>query len=266
MRRPVSVVLALIATLPLARPRPAQAEAAEMRYEVYWGGFHSADVALTSDGERGAYHARLGVTTTGAARLLSDMHFQAEAWGHPAGRGVLTPDRFSADTTSTRADTRLALQFDHGHAPARITLDETHRLTPDDDPPPPRPPVPPELRVGTIDPLSALVELGRLATAAAAGIGPASFVLAVYDGRQRYDANVWVTGLDRINIGGQNLTGIAVQILFRPLAGFRDSSRDMWENATFTALIDRSSGLPLHIVSRNFTVATVINAEVAEGQ
>ncbi len=242
---------------------PAAAAAATVHYQVYWGGFHAADVALASDGGPAGYHASLGVETTGLTESLSGLALQAQAWGGAAtGQDALTPSRFSADTQARDSDDSLAVQYGAANVPARIVEDLTRRLTPyDDDDHSPRPPVPAALRMGTIDPLTALVELGRRAAEAEAGHGPRRFVLPVYDGHQRYDARVTVDGPRTITVRDRKLAGIAVEVTLVPLAGFRADGRALWTNASFGALIDPVTALPSHIVSKDFTIATVIDAE-----
>ncbi|MDA8230233.1 MAG: DUF3108 domain-containing protein [Magnetospirillum sp.] len=238
------------------------ADAAQMRYSVYWGGFHTADVALSDVGASGGYHASLDVSTTGLAERLSGLSLQVDAWGKAVPRDTLSPDRFSADTTRKDEENKLAVQFDHGTAPARIVLDETRSLAPaDEDEDPPAPPVPPEQRIGTLDPLSAIMEVGRRARDALKD-GPRGFTLPVYDGRHRYDARVAVQGMRSTDIDDRQVQGVAVLVTFVPVAGFRDKARDMWNNARFSALIDPSTGLPLRIVSEDFAVATVITAQL----
>ncbi len=243
----------------------APARATTLRYEVFWGGFHTAEVALVSDGGASVYHARLGIETVGLAESLSGLTVRAESWGRASGAD-LAPLRFNADTQGKDSENRLAVEFAPA-APARTVLDVTRRLTgakgdDGDGDDGPRPPVPPDLRTGTLDPLSALMELGRRAMRAAAGQGPARFVVPVYDGHQRYDAVVIVKGPGRTAVDNRTLSGIAVDVRFSPLAGFRPDDLDFWRSARFTALIDPANGLPLHITSTDSTIATVINVEM----
>lgn len=257
MRRAICVTLAGLGAALL----PSAARATAVHYEVYWGGFHAAEVALASDHGPGGYHATLGIETAGLAERLSGLAVQAEASGRAGGRDTLTPHRFSADTEAKDSDTSLAVQYGGANTPARIIENLTRRLTPDDDDQSPRPPVPPALRVGTLDPLTALVELGRRAADCEAGHGPRRFVLPVYDGRQRYDAHVTVGAAKSVTVHDRRLAGIDVDVTLVPLAGFRADGRQLWSNASFDALIDPVTALPLRIVSKDFTIATVIDAE-----
>lgn len=238
------------------------AQAAQMRYEVFWGGFHTADVTFSNDNSPGAYHAVMGVATTGMAERLSGLSLQVQAWGK-ALRGALTPDRFSADTMRKDGESKLAVQFAPGTQPAQIVLDQSTLLSASDDDKDPPPPVPPEQRVGTMDPLSALIEAGRRAAGALNG-GARGFTLPVYDGRHRYDVKVVVDGPSSTEIDGRDVPGVSLQLTFAPVAGFKDSTREMWDNARFSALIDPATGLPIRIVSKDFKIATVISAEMPQ--
>ena len=262
MRRGIGTAAMALAAASAGWLASGSARAATLHYQVYWGGFHTAEVALVSDGGAAAYHARLGIETVGLAESLSGLTVRAESWGRTRGAD-LAPSRFDADTRGKDGESRLAVEF-APTAPAHTVLDVTRRLAGagDGDDDGPRPPVPPELRTGTLDPLTALMELGRRATQAAEGHGPTRFVLPVYDGRQRYDAVVTVKGPGSTAVDDRTLAGVAVEVGVTPRAGFRPDSLDFWRNARFTALIDPASGLPLHIARTDSAVATVIDVEM----
>lgn len=233
----------------------APAEAAAVRYEVYWGGFHAAEAHLDREDGPDGVHTRLGVQTMGLAEELSGLVLDVEAWAQASGSD-LAPGRFLADSQGRTKGDRLTVEFAPA-APARIVSDE-HRGPPDDDPPPP---VPAELTAGTLDPLTALLDLGRRAAEAAENRGPARFVLPVYDGHRRYDAQVTVEGPGSATVRDRTLSGIAVEVRLDPVAGFKPKRVEFWKQARFIALIDPASGLPLRITSQDTDIATVITAE-----
>ncbi len=240
------------AILALALVPPAWG--ATVRYRLYWGGFHAANVALADHVEKhDSYRLRLRADTVGLADLFSPLTITATTRGRRTGFRSLAPGRFFTDANDGGSDTRLVVRFPKGH-PSR-TSERTRWLHADHDHEKPRPKVPARLRTGTLDPLTALLDLGRRAK-----IGAKPFTLPVFDGLRRYDVDATVTGTDTVTIGRRPLRAIRVLLVFHPLAGFRPHEMRMWRNAHFIAQIDPATSLPLHIDSRGFVVATVIDA------
>lgn len=239
---PIPRFFVLLATLAAL---PAAAQAVEMRYEVFWGGFRAGEARLAHDGIR----TELDAAAAGNARRLFNFRMEAEA----------EPGRYGVQSRSKRAENRVAVEFDPGQ-PARTVVDELVRLQPDeDDEREPRPPVPPELRLGARDPLSGLMEFGRLSLAALEG-GPRRFTLPLFDGRHRFDVKALVRGRETMSVGERRMEGAAVEVEIVPLAGFRQKSRETWAGARFIALVDPATRLPVRIVSDSFAIATVITA------
>ncbi len=220
------------------------AEPVEVRYDVFWGGFRAAEIKLVQAGP----DAEMAVRATGLLESLSAFALDAEA----------QQQRFQSHARSKKSETVLAVDF-HGEPP-RTLIDETRDLEPKKKQEP-REPVPEAMKAGTMDPLTALTTASRRALAGKPG---ERFTVPVFDGRNRYDAVVTVTGPGSAEVNGRRVSGIKATILFQPLAGFRKKSREMWDDASFTILLDPATQLPARIVSDNFLVATVISALPAE--
>ena len=231
-RAMAAVIAAMAPGLALA------AEPVEVRYDVFWGGFRAAEARLASTGAK----AELTAHATGLADSLSAFALEADA-----GQG-----RFHTHSQSKSMESRLAVDF---HGQPHTLVDEIRRAEPDDGVP--RPPVPEAQKAGTLDPLSAILAASARALSAPRGD---RFTLAVFDGRNRYDATVTVQGPATQDVSGRRIAGIRAKVEIKPLAGFRAKSKELWDDSSFTVLIDPTTALPARITSDGFAVATVISA------
>jgi hypothetical protein len=214
------------------------AEPVEVRYEVFWGGFRAAEARLASMGSE----AELTARATGLADSLSAFALEAEA-----GQG-----QFQTHAQSKNMESRLAVDF---HGQPRTIRDEIRRTDPDDDEP--RQPVPEAMKAGTMDPLTAITSASRRVLAGTKG---ERFTLPIFDGRNRYDAAVTIAGPASQDVSGHRVVGVRAHVQIKPLAGFRPKTKEMWDGAGFTVLIDPATALPARITSDDFAVATVISA------
>jgi hypothetical protein len=207
------------------------AAAAEMRYEVFWGGFRAAEARLTHHEYGGL---ALWVRATGLVDSVSAFALEAER----------EQAQFRSHSQGRKWESLLEVDFT---GTPRTVIDRIHRSEPEREP---RPPVPEEMKAGTMDPLSALQ---RGSNRVLEGQPGDSFTLAIFDGRNRYDAKVMIEG--RAN----------ARVQFIPLAGFTPKSREKWDGAMFSVVIDPSTRLPIKIVSESFTVGTVVRAIAPQG-
>lgn len=203
---------------------PQGAAAAELRYDIHWGGFHAAQAELSHTGSA----ASLSVRSIGVTRSLTGFALEAER----------TDEVFRTEAGTRKWASRLAVDFS---GPPQVLVDELNRLDgkPEREK---RPPVPAPLIQGSLDPLTALTLGGR---AVAQG---KDALLPVFDGRNRYDVR-----LEPVGPGKARATVI-------PRAGFRPKSLETWDNATFVVTVDPATALPVRIVSESFTIGTVISA------
>ena len=224
-----------------------------------------AEASLSDQQRSAGYHLRLKSTTQGMFADLSGLMITAESWGQRTDAATMAPNRFEVDTRDDDGENRLAVEYSPDIV-ARVVLDLTTGNDGKNDDELPRPPVPPELCRQTLDPLSALAMLGRSVMAKAAGGQTDHLLLPIYDGRQRYDIRVDIKGPQTTTVHDRALSGLAVELTFLPLAGFREDSRESWDNARFNVLIDPNNGLPLHVESENTAVATVINLAIPKDE
>lgn len=214
---------------------PAHAD--EVRYEVFWGGFRAAEARL-------AHQDQISALTIRATGLVDDFTAFALEAERQSGQ-------FRTHSKGRKWESLLAVDFT---GTPRIVIDEVRRDQPEKEP---RPPVPDAMKVGTLDPLSALVQASRRVLDGRPGD---SFTLAIYDGRNRYDAKIRVEGPARIDVTNRTLSGTKASLELLPRAGFRKKSHALWNGATFSLLVDPLTGLPIRIVSESFAVGTVVTA------
>ena len=182
----------------------------DLHYEIYAGGLHAltVDARVNLGAER--YDAALQLRTDGWLAWLLDFTMESEVTGHAAPQG-LKPERFR--TASVWQDNERWVEM----AYAGNALPEVDAVPPpeDDD----RELVPPALRRGTVDPLSAGLGLvHRLGETARCG-GDA----AVFDGRRLFQATARHIGEATLSASGLapfSGAATACRLTVEPVTGF----------------------------------------------
>ncbi|MBM3571086.1 MAG: DUF3108 domain-containing protein [Alphaproteobacteria bacterium] len=155
------------------------------------------------------------------------------------------PNRHTAIGT-WRGDARFAdLQYHDDGVDADVRPDAAT-----DD----RDPVPPKLRRGTLDPLSAFlaINLGERAD------GPCPAIAPIFDGRRRYNAKLEPAGSDILEAKAGSIgAGLAIRCLFsvEPIVGYQKSRplrprppSEVW----FQRVFDESAWVPVRIRGESF--------------
>lgn len=181
-----------------------------LAYEVYSAGFHvlavDIDVATAPD----HYDLVARVHTTGLLSWLIDWRQVSRSTGVLDGAAV-EPQRHRADGELRGRPRRVAIDYDGGRV-AAVTVDPPPRE--DED----REEVSPQLRDGTLDPLSAIFAMVR---AVSDGRG-CNRRVAVFDGRRRYDLVFTDRGIRPVP-ESQYVAASAVMrecdFVFEPIAG-----------------------------------------------
>ncbi len=198
----------LLAAAPAAKgaePVPALS----LTYAVHVGGVHvldaDAEMALGADG----YRAGLKMQTDGFLGRVAQWKTDVRAQGQLSGP-LPRPRQFTAHG-SWRDQPRLTT--------VDYTPDGVPTLTlADPEPEKDREPVPADLRLGTVDPVSAIVAvLDQVARK-----GDCDITIPVYDGRQRYDlifATQGETVLSASDLSVYAGPATACSVKYKPLAG-----------------------------------------------
>lgn len=239
----LALILALAGVLVLALapsgsaraedPAPVAPEAFAALYSGFLGGLPLVDIAVSfTDGPQG-YRGRLVVESRGLLETLSRLRALVEAEGAWAPGDSLSaplaaarPRGFSRVYTKRGKAGTLAITF---KAPA----------TPDGAPPGAAPlargfrngkedaRVPPALRRGVLDPLSAFAVGRRLIRTAKAGD---SLTLPLFDGKVRFDVVARIGTETTTLIDRRRVAVVPVALAIRPISGFSDRHRESWES------------------------------------
>lgn len=210
MRALSCLPIALLALAP-SISASAQDKAGDLAltYSVHVGGMHvldaDANMALGADG----YRAGLRMQTDGFLGRVAQWKTDVRAQGNLSA-ALPRPRQFTAHG-SWRDQPRLTT--------VDYTPDGTPTLTlADPEPEKDREPVPADLRLGTVDPVSAIVAvLDKVAKA-----GNCDITVPVYDGRQRYDlifATQSETVLEATSLSVYAGPATACTVRYKPLAG-----------------------------------------------
>jgi hypothetical protein len=179
-RRLAMAVVGLLVLAGSAHVGAASESALDLRYDVYYSVLRVLRIESRSRIERDAYDVHSTMETVGlVGSLLFSWSYRSEVQGRIDG-GRLTPDRFQSRSEYHGKVQQVELRYE-GKDPV---VDKLDAFTDDvlgkgyrrDD-------VPPELRAGTIDPLT---EITALAHDLARGEGCAG-TRHVFDGIRRYD-------------------------------------------------------------------------------
>lgn len=192
---------------PLEVPRSAPLS---LSFEIHAGGLHvfSSDsvIALRPTG----YEATVDVRTDGWLAWLLDLKLAAKVEG-AAGPSGFAPHRFRSE--SEWRDRTRWVEVTYG--PDGRPKIESKPPAEDDD----RDPVPEDLRLGTIDPISAALALVHTVQ----GGGRCEGEAAIFDGRRRFAAKVSDAGrttLAKSDLAPYGGPARACRLIVVPLAGF----------------------------------------------
>lgn len=230
----------------------AHAEERAVRLGAWWGGLHAADIYFASRRDGGDYGGELDIRSRGALEALSGLHMEASGRGRVTSSG-LAPQHYDQHTESRRLERVVQVDLGAGGTAHIVRDQDIRRDEPDDDPPPP---VPADLLKDVLDPVTAILTLGRRGVA-----GEKNYVVPVYDGRRRYDLAVGVTGPGRHDIDGRGYDTLDLKVVVKPRGGFTDKQLGVWRDALFTVYAAPSDGLPLKIDTDSFVAGLVISIQ-----
>jgi hypothetical protein len=174
--------LLLVLTAVLGLPSALNARQVTLSYDGYYLLFRVISIDSVSSVDPAAYRTNLVLRTTGLLGALGRWESTASATGAVDG-ALLRPVFYDARSEFRDRSQRVALQYDRGGA-VRAAVEGV--LTDGE-----REDVPPPLRDGTVDPLTATVGLPRriVSTGSCAG------TVRVFDGLRRYDLRYEDLGL-----------------------------------------------------------------------
>lgn len=197
----------LIAVTAAAAAPGARASGVALQYRALLAGMQVGTVSARLSDHGADYRLDGKIETQGALTLFLPWTYRAVSQGRIAGEH-LDPVNFWGAGEYKGKPRHIQVTFNDSGA----TIDSA-RPDPADKP---KQVVPPELRRGTLDPLSALFALGRNI----GRNGDCDQRVAVFDGRYRFDLHV----MDDATAEGHGK--IRCRFFYEPIAGFKDDGSD----------------------------------------
>lgn len=215
-----------------ASASPATNGDIDARYGVSVAGIRIAELALTLLPEADLTRARLAMESVGLAAAWNGARSELVAAIRRDGAGEPVPQRFDSRLVKRDRERAVSLRYDARGAIARIEIRSQGR--------PRESEVPPALRIGTVDPLTALERLRAWLPRAAEGRGPALVTVPIFDGRKRLDLEARYVGRGT-NGEGELVHELAVRLI--GLFGFD-------EDDSFVQLPNGEDPAPLRVLVR----------------
>lgn len=180
-------------------------------YRFEWGGIPFGEMVLDSHESGGGYVMQSQIQTVGLARVFK--HHKSINTLTAVGSDPVTSARtFDSRYKSRKKAKAVHLEYKQGGAVKNITI------TPPENPAK-RAPVPAELSIGSLDPLS-YVLASRRALHDTLLAGGNSFNLRLFDGRRLMDTAFTVVGVEEIAVAMERKRVIKVNVARTPVAGF----------------------------------------------
>jgi len=210
-------------TLPALVPTRAAAvekSAVDLRYKIYVGGFHIADIKLDLDLAPENYDIAAKVQTSGMVGRMFPWWMQAYSKGQIVGAGVMPVTAGQRNSWKGR-ERYIDMRFKDGVA--RIERIAPKPETDDRDK------VPVAMRTGVVDLASAIVSIIRKMD----NNDNCSAQVAVFDGRRRYDLIARPDGVEKLRPSGYTpYVGDTVncELWIRKRSGFKKTDKSGWND------------------------------------
>ncbi len=219
----------LFITLSVTAPR-AEDNRYHLRFEFMVSGLHAGDFVLSYGFAPGEKTNLFQLETRGLIRWVTKLRVKAKAEGSIGDDSKYSPALYEVGYTNRRRERTVTVTFDEvgtGHP-----LIQTKGEKPEDDKRQ-ADKVEPQWRVGTIDPITAVVESIRITKDHLENGGPKTFTLPVYDGRRRFDVEGEVG--ERLTRHVRRADYDVYRLILKPVprAGFKDSHTELWSKFTF---------------------------------
>ncbi|MEJ5231191.1 MAG: DUF3108 domain-containing protein [Geminicoccaceae bacterium] len=177
-----------VAALLLGSVGPAAAGTADLdaRYRVSVAGVPVAELSFGLVEADGTFRTRLAMESVGLAAAWNGARSELSGLGRRDGSGRPIPVRFTSRLEKRDRDRAVEIRYDPAGAVAAVEITSRGRKKVSE--------VPPELRVGTVDPLTAFARLRVWLEQAVAGRAGPAVTVPVFDGRKRLDLEARYVG------------------------------------------------------------------------
>ena len=233
-----------------ALSQPSGGTSHHLLFEANFGGLNAADFLLSYRlDSRGTDESsrinRFHLETKGLARMIL-LWIIAEGRGTMTANGAYEPHNYRVNYANRFRTRTVDVVFDPttGQATPEIkTLGASEEKDDENEGK-----VPPEMRRDVIDPISAVVEAIRRTRDHLEKDTPRTFVLAVYDGRRRFDVKGEVQDASTRDILGTTHKVRRLVLTPEAISGFKESHRELWSKYAFHIyLSDDGRYVPLQI-------------------
>ncbi|WP_299440593.1 DUF3108 domain-containing protein [uncultured Rhodospira sp.] len=234
-----ALMAALVAVAPPAPASAAAPREQHLLYQARFLGLPVGDVAVRIVETADRYQVTLNARATGLFWAFRGIRAHRAANGRITEDGSLEPAAYrrAYREWDKQGEVRVAYDRPDGIPKGFKNGEPVDRMEPD-------------LRAGTLDPLSALMSVRRrVATLSDQGSAdPAEMVVPVFDGKLRYDAHIRVAPPETITAAGQPWRARVVTVRFEPLGGFSENHAAEWrEGGLRIAVTDHDLAIPLRI-------------------
>ncbi len=219
-----------------AAPAAAAPVDYSLEMEAVFLGMTVANVAIRADDVGGELAQSFSVETLGLVHTVSGFRSEATALSRMVGDDLATR-RFATASETKRATREVAVRYDDGGRVVEVASFERGKRD--------RSEVPAELRHHTIDPLTAIPVIRRWLAEARDGGPGVQTTIPVFDGRRRYDLEVFLVDrrIARFAQGPTPVIELAIALV--PLAGFDQGDDDGRRREVVALISDDADLLPL---------------------
>jgi len=252
---------------------PAHAKDMFLRFEAYWGGAHIADFTLSLTRKNDTFENTFHLESRGLTRYFTHLSAIATSTGHiiapPAkaqgmdtvGNGANLPQaetymaqNYRTEYTNKRHFRWVDIKFGAPGKPATAITGTApvpgreENWNPKDKGPEALDKVPAQYRIGVNDPISLVPQMIAIVRTHLHG-GPDFGIIKGFDGRRRFDMNIRHMGNVQRTIAGKIHATYWVRINPKPVAGFKNKQKTLWNNAAYDFYLSRDDEfVPLQIV------------------
>jgi hypothetical protein len=185
-----------------------------VHYTTRWAGLPAGEIDMRFDDGPDAYRSQIDIRTAGLPNWLSRFRARAISEGGIAVLGLATPGRYDATyDLRKRKDKRISLRFRQS---GEATIAERGPEDSSD-----KPPIAAGDRTGVVDPLAAFTRMRQAIRSGLAQRG--GFKIAVYDGKRRFDVDQRALTAETRLIAGEWRRVLHLDLVLRPIAGFKDN-------------------------------------------
>lgn len=222
-----------IALLLIAQAAHAAEKGQFLRYEVYWGGFHTADFVLSLDRSHPSYRHEFVLRSSGLTEWLLKLDINAVSQGHFQALDKPRPDTYRTDYVNRWRKGLIDIRYEPGTANVTEWSDPPRRADDDEERPDT---VADDVKAEALDPLTAFAEAIRQ-TGNGMRTGAGDFRVPIFDGRRRYDVIGTPLGTTNLSVLGEKREVRHMRLTTVPLSGFNGRQRTIWSERTFEVFV-----------------------------